>query len=543
MPTSRLPAAFGSVVGQSSGHLRRPPPTTRRALEGESTEDDWRDFRARLVQRERTGTMAAEAAGDGPRSSSGWAYQTDLLEQGSLILSVAGDYWSLRRQYFSKVVMLVISHTPQFSAAVVLNRPTNLTTKDVGISLDDWGLDPIRSQISRLWGRQEDADEWPVWFGGDCEGLELAEGMAPKHFCLHTLPSLAAQSRQIINGVFLIDFKQAVSSVREGLASKEDFMVFVGYTGWGPGQLEDELARGGAWILGAADQGLLLGEPGGKSSALFSRMRAVCSARTEDIGSDSEASAHAGVMDGSSATGVGDGIHHWNELFKALRPAEFASLDRGEEGHNDRMIRRWVNLYLNPKPGEASTDAIPPFQSLKAGSILRGSATHWVLGRPDASWPSRERVDPWQVPGQYMHKAVLFLLEDWAAGGPASLVLVNGPAIGSLPDGRAVRFGGIERCSSDHIVQIEGAGAIAGKIILPPGLLDKLLHIRAVTVAEDASVRSMFSEPALASGLAWETAGGTINSLADAATASQGDHQLRKWYREMLGISASTGRA
>ena len=36
-----------------------------------------------------------------------------------------------KQRNFCKVVMLVISHTDQFTAAVVLNRPTSLTTETI----------------------------------------------------------------------------------------------------------------------------------------------------------------------------------------------------------------------------------------------------------------------------------------------------------------------------------------------------------------------------------------------------------------------------
>jgi len=524
----------GTLFRPAAGLCVGPPcwlPRGRRVGISRRATEDWRDFRARLVQRERTSVTDEEAGGE-ERYGSGWAYQTDLLEQGSLILSVGGDYWSLRRQYFGKVVMLVISHTPQFSAALVLNRPTNLTTKDFGIQVSPQGLDPIREQILRLAGIEEEVDEWPVWFGGDCEGLEVAEGVEPKYFCLHTLPELADQSRKIIKGIFLISVEQAGSLVRQGKASKEDFMLFVGYTGWGPGQLEGELARGGAWVLGAADQGLLLGQPGDAPPSLVSRMQAVCSGQQQQ----------RQVRDvASPVVGLGDGIHHWNELYKALRPAEFAGFDEEEEAHNDNMIRRWVELHLNTKHSNTKNVAVPPDQRFPAGTILRGSATHWVLGRPDVSWPSREHVDPWQVPGQYMHKAVLFLLRDWVAGGSASFVLLNGPRIGSLIDGRSVRFGGTEQCTSGSIVDIDGAGPIAGTIALPAGVLEKLLHSGAVTVAEGISVRTIFNDAALDVDRMWEAAGGKISSLSEVASALQGDRQQKKWYRELLGIDISNG--
>eukprot|EP00913_Durusdinium_trenchii_P026229 g24608.t1 len=234
---------------------------------------DWRDFRAKLVQGSRKTT------GLGTRESSGWAYSTDLLEQGSVLLSVPGDYWALRRQYFAKVVMLIVDHHEKGTVGVVLNRPTQLTAADLALwTVIDGGVlvVPSASSLSfRLVAAVEDLSEselftdslfqffgltqglkdWKVWFGGDCEGLECAEkGERPRHFCLHTLERFAGNSNRVMKGIYIMNFRQA-----KFLAKKEDFMLVVGYTGWSRGQLQDELNRGDSWVLGAADPARLLG--------------------------------------------------------------------------------------------------------------------------------------------------------------------------------------------------------------------------------------------------------------------------------------------
>jgi len=207
--------------------------------------------------------------------------------------------------------------------------------------------------------------------------------------------------------------------------------------------------------------------------------------------------------------GLPDGVRHWSRLFQALRPSDFEGLDPDEEGHNDEMVRRWVDLYLDPskgspQEGEAGVTPDAP-EVLPAGTLLRGSATEWALGRPGRSWPTRSAPDPWQVPGQYLHKGVLLLVAECGPGQGARLVLLNGPRIGGLTDGRGVRFGGLEDCHSGNVISLPGGGPIAGRLSLPPGELHALLRRGAVAVVDGGSPEDVWSRsPALM----WAAAGG-----------------------------------
>lgn len=481
-------------------------------------DQDWRDFRARLVQQ----TRGQKASSD-TKPGNGWAYQTDLLEQGSLLVSVPGDYWSIRRQYFCKAVFLVIKHTSEFTAAVVLNRPTGLTTRDISDRADRADFEKrIKNDILGLVGMGANADEWKVWFGGDGEGLESwGAGVRPSYICLHTLSRFSECSRQVIRGIFLIEFDKARELVRNGQATQDDFMLIAGYTGWGPGQLQSELDRGGAWILGAADQGLLLGT-GEEKLSLNARLQKACAMRLPD-----------GSITPESQNQFGDGIHHWNKIYSTLRPTELNELDPEEELHNDEMIRRWIKAYL-VKPIAVGRQQTPASEDrvIPAGTILRGSATHWILGRPDASWPSRTKVDPWQLPGQYMHKAVLMLRNDCTSDQAPRLVLLNGPKISSTITGGDVRFGGVEACNAQNVLATTTSDMFAGSFSLPAGTLQELLKTGALHVARVFLDDVCSVEP----NARWQAAGGTLETLTEVSAAAQGDRQQRKWYRAMLGI-------
>ena len=104
--------------------------------DGDVSDADWRDFRAKLVAQEKGGGQ--EGAADE------WAYNAgNLVEQGSLLMggSELEFGFGLRQQYFHKCVLLILAHKPDFTRGVIVNRPTNRRT----------------------------SKGWRVWFGGDVQ--------------------------------------------------------------------------------------------------------------------------------------------------------------------------------------------------------------------------------------------------------------------------------------------------------------------------------------------------------------------------------------
>jgi putative AlgH/UPF0301 family transcriptional regulator len=151
---------------------------------------DWRDFRAKLVMQEPEQQQdVAQEDGDldgigsvlsSPSSSftamtpldpSQWAYESgNVIEKGAVILGgVEQEYgFGLRQQYFHKAAILVLDHEEStFTKGIILNRPSDLTLDD------DWN----------------EGVKWRVWFGGDVQGLN---SNMPEIVCLHSLKDNAA---------------------------------------------------------------------------------------------------------------------------------------------------------------------------------------------------------------------------------------------------------------------------------------------------------------------------------------------------------------
>jgi putative transcriptional regulator len=127
----------------------------------------------------------------------------------------------LRDPNFFKTVVLMIEHNKQGAMGVVINRPSGVT---------------VAQALSEHFELPETEDV--VYCGGPVE--EQA------YFILHNSSEIDNSETPIAPGLFAGSsaevFVEVVKSAAEGMASVQ-FRVFAGCAGWGPKQLEGELAR------------------------------------------------------------------------------------------------------------------------------------------------------------------------------------------------------------------------------------------------------------------------------------------------------------
>lgn len=146
---------------------------------------------------------------------------------------------------FRRAVVLLIHHDANGTFGVVLNRPTDITAPSLCAALEiDWRGDPAEAidwggpvQPQSGWLLFDDDDE-PADVDVSTEGLGLEEvtTVAPGiHF---------AGSLDVLR--------------RVAQRPPPDLRMLIGYAGWGPGQLEAELAQG-AWLLVPASREVVFG--------------------------------------------------------------------------------------------------------------------------------------------------------------------------------------------------------------------------------------------------------------------------------------------
>jgi len=138
---------------------------------------------------------------------------------------------------FSHSVIYMCAHNDEGAFGLLLNRPVpKLTMADV---MDQIGIE----------GEDEAAiGSYPVLSGGPVEtqrGFVLHAGRAEDDPTGQSLPG----------GLVLSASTDILRTISKG-KGPEHWLLALGYSGWGPGQLEQEIAQN-AWLTCAVPQGLL----------------------------------------------------------------------------------------------------------------------------------------------------------------------------------------------------------------------------------------------------------------------------------------------
>jgi putative transcriptional regulator len=138
---------------------------------------------------------------------------------------------------FRRSVVLLIHHDAEGTFGVVLNRTTEIRASQLCESIEiDWHGDP-RAEIH--WGGPVQPQTGWVLFEGDAAVEDDDEDV-----------------REVVPG---IGFAGSLAVLRRMASEPPDRLrILLGYAGWGPGQLESELAQG-AWLVAPADPAVLFG--------------------------------------------------------------------------------------------------------------------------------------------------------------------------------------------------------------------------------------------------------------------------------------------
>ena len=140
--------------------------------------------------------------------------------------------------FFAKSLVYVAEHNDQGALGVIVNRPTDMT------------LATLFSKIEEPFASEKLAD-YPVFFGGPVQ--------TDRGFVLHR-PLGRWQSTLAVNcEIGLTTSRDVLQSVGH-VGHPNEMVVTLGYSGWGAGQLERELAQN-AWLTVLADPRILFELP------------------------------------------------------------------------------------------------------------------------------------------------------------------------------------------------------------------------------------------------------------------------------------------
>ena len=157
---------------------------------------------------------------------------------------------------FAESVVLLVNHGPGGSLGLIVNRPTNV---------------PLRELLGGVSGRE--AGELRFHWGGPVE---------PRTILALVRGSWASDSAHpVLPDVHLTTDLAEVRAVLAGREPGSRLRVFMGYAGWGAGQLAAEV-RAGAWVLDRAEAASIFGPD---VSELWQRVHRILQ-RLEARGSD-----------------------------------------------------------------------------------------------------------------------------------------------------------------------------------------------------------------------------------------------------------------
>lgn len=150
-----------------------------------------------------------------------------MIEPGAGILLIAEPF--LKDPNFLRTVVLLCEHQEQGSFGFVLN-------KQIGQTLDELVLDMEGHRL-------------PVYYGGPVQ-------MDTLHF-LHQYPGLIPESVKVTDDIYWGgNFETVTALIKSKSLDLKKIKFFIGYSGWGEGQLAGEIKEN-SWLTVAATSNLV----------------------------------------------------------------------------------------------------------------------------------------------------------------------------------------------------------------------------------------------------------------------------------------------
>lgn len=137
--------------------------------------------------------------------------------RGKLLIAVP----ELSEDFFDRSVILLADYNKDGAIGLILNKP-------------------IQANLVELLDEMPDND-LPIYVGGPVNTDSL--------FILHTLGELIPDSREVYKGLYWGgDINAIKEAIANGVAREDNMHFFLGYSGWNPGQLYNEV-KAGTWVI------------------------------------------------------------------------------------------------------------------------------------------------------------------------------------------------------------------------------------------------------------------------------------------------------
>lgn len=159
---------------------------------------------------------------------------TDSALRASLLIAMP----QLQDPNFVRTVMIIVQHDESGTFGLVLNRSVDLTVQALCEGLEmKWGGDP--EQVLHWGGPVQPNTGWML-FADDSRAAAFED------------------TAELTDGVYFAGSLEVLRVVSE--TPPGDVKLFLGYAGWGPGQIEAEMAQG-VWLTAPASRDAVFHTP------------------------------------------------------------------------------------------------------------------------------------------------------------------------------------------------------------------------------------------------------------------------------------------
>lgn len=153
---------------------------------------------------------------------------------GHFLLAMPG----MNDERFERTVIFVCAHSEDGAMGFILNRPQPLNFEDLVESLDLDSQQRRKAGASCMLGISECARDFPIQLGGP---VDTGRG-----FVLHSDDYISESTMPVNDELCLTATIDILRAIKEGRGPERGIML-LGYAGWGPGQLEAEMAAN-SWL-------------------------------------------------------------------------------------------------------------------------------------------------------------------------------------------------------------------------------------------------------------------------------------------------------
>lgn len=136
-------------------------------------------------------------------------------------------------EVFSKTVILLLHYDEHGAMGIVINRPTDIVPMELVADKDDMA-----------------AYDGTLYFGGPVQMNSLR--------ALLRTDTPPGEAEAVIDSVYLVRVDDALKDTQ---ADQSDLRLFIGYAGWGAGQLDREMVRGSWHVVQASHEHVFAKDP------------------------------------------------------------------------------------------------------------------------------------------------------------------------------------------------------------------------------------------------------------------------------------------